>query len=129
MLAAWLGTRFGRKWPIVIGIALNVVAALWLTLGHDPASFVAMNLLWNAAYYFVVPYTLGAMASLDHLGRWVVASDAVWTLGDGIGPGVAGTLVERVGYDGLASLAAFTGVQCVVVLMLVMRHIESREGL
>ena len=46
-LAAWLGSRFDRLWPITIGLGLNVVAM-----------------------------------------------DPVWTLGDGLGPGVAGSMVR-----------------------------------
>jgi predicted MFS family arabinose efflux permease len=127
-LAAWLGSRYGRRWPIAIGITLNIVAAVWLTVGHDPASFVAMNLLWNAAYYFVVPYLMGAMAALDDLGRWVVAMDAVWTLGDGLGPGVAGSMVGRGGLEALLGLPLFTGLVCLVVILGVARRIDTHHA-
>ncbi len=127
-LAAWLGNRYGRRWPIAIGIALNIVAAVWLTVRHDPVSFVAMNLLWNAAYYFVVPYLMGAMAALDDLGRWVVAMDAVWTLGDGVGPGVAGSMVGRGGLEALFSLPLVTGLVCVVVMQIVIRRIDLHHS-
>jgi predicted MFS family arabinose efflux permease len=31
-LAAWLGVRYGRRWPILIGIGLNVIAAVWIAI-------------------------------------------------------------------------------------------------
>ena len=88
-------------------------------------TYIATNWLWNAAYYFVVPYMMGAMAALDDLGRWVVASDAVWTLGDGLGPGIAGSLVERGGYEHLAGLGIVTGLACMVVMSGVLRQLGA----
>jgi predicted MFS family arabinose efflux permease len=127
VLAAALGSRFGRKWPIAIGLALNVAAAIGLTLGHDATAYVALNLLWNAAYYFVVPYVMGALSAMDDLGRWVVASDGAWTLGDAVGPGVAGSLVERAGYGPLAGLSFFTGLFCIVVVQAVLHRFEKKQ--
>ena len=91
-------------------------------------SYVAFNLLWNAAYYFVVPYLMGAMAAMDDLGRWVVASDGVWTLGDAVGPAVAGTLVEWGGYPPLAVLVLVGGLGCMFMMLGVLRRFESGEG-
>lgn len=127
-LAAWLGGRFGRRWPLVIGVALNVVAAVWLALGSSGPAFVVLNLLWNAAFYFVLPYAMGTMAALDGLGRWVVATTGVWLLGDGLGPGVAGSLVARGGYPSLAGLPLFTGLTCIAVMLSVLHRIEAKSG-
>ena len=76
-LAIWMGDRFGSKWPIVLGIILNVAAAVGLGLSTNPIVYVVLNVIWFGAYYFVVPYLLGVMAKLDDLGRWAVAVDAM----------------------------------------------------
>jgi predicted MFS family arabinose efflux permease len=124
VLATWLGGRFGRKWPIVIGLGLNVVAAVGLTLTSEHLTYIGLNWLWNAAYYFVVPYLMGALAAMDDLGRWVVASDGVWTLGDAVGPGLAGTLVEWGGYPPLAGLALVAGLTCMFVMLAVLARFD-----
>ena len=124
-LAAALGARFGRSRPIIIGLALNVIAGILLATSEDPFTYIAVNWLWSAAYYFVVPYLLGAMASLDDLGRWVVAADAIWTLGDGFGPGIAGSLVERGGYSHLAGLGLVTGLTCMFLMLTVIRRLGN----
>jgi MFS family permease len=124
--AAWLGGRFGRKWPIFIGLGLNVTAAVGIAFTEQSATYVAFNFLWNAAYYFVVPYLMGAMAAMDDLGRWVVASDGVWTLGDAVGPAAAGTLVEWGGNSLLAMLALFGGVGCMLMVLAVLHRFEAR---
>ena len=125
--AAILGTKYGRRRPIVVGLSLNIVAAILLATSEDATTYIAMNWLWSAAYYFVVPYAMGAMAALDDLGRWAVAVDATWTLGDGLGPGIAGSLVERGGYDHLAGLGLFTGLTCMILMHRVLRNFKANE--
>jgi MFS family permease len=127
VVATWMGGRFGRKWPIVLGLGLNVIAAIGIGLTTSSLSYITFNLLWNAAYYFVVPYLMGAMAAMDDLGRWVVASDGIWTLGDAAGPAVAGTLVEWGGYPSLALLAMVGGLGCMLMLLRVLHRFESGE--
>jgi MFS family permease len=124
-LAIWIGDRFGFKWPIILGIGVNVVAAVGLALNTNPYAYVFLNVLWYAAYYFVVPYLLGLMAKLDELGRWAVAVDAMWWLGDAAGPPVAGLIVERSGIDLLATFPLTTGVICIAIFMRTFRSIRN----
>jgi predicted MFS family arabinose efflux permease len=51
-----------------------------------------------------------------------VASDGAWTLGDAIGPGLAGTLVERSGYSTLATLSLLAAATCIVAALIVVRR-------
>jgi len=126
-LAIWIGDRFGYKWPIVLGVGANVVAAVGLAVNSDPYLYVLLNVAWYAAYYFVVPYLLGLMAKLDELGRWAVAVDAMWWLGDAAGPPVAGVIVERGGIDLLAAFPLTTGVVCIAIFMRTFRYIKGDD--
>ena len=126
-LAIWIGDRFGSRWPIVLGIGVNVGAAVALGYCSDPYLYLFLNAAWYAAYYFVVPYLLGLMAKLDDLGRWAVAVDAMWWLGDAAGPPVAGMIVERSGIELLPMLPLFTGVVCVSMFTRLLRRF-SRSG-
>jgi len=116
-LAAWIGTRFGNLRPIVIGIGFNALFASTLALGTLPILFAASYLGWNMAYYFLVPFMLGALAQMDDRGRWAVAADAVWWLGAAPGAAVGGILVEKGGYTALSTLAPITGIICVFILI------------
>jgi predicted MFS family arabinose efflux permease len=127
VLAAWLGGRFGTTGPIAIGIGLNVLAACGLALTEDSNVYAFSLWLWSAAYTFAVPYLMGALVAMDDLGRWVVASDGVWTLGDAVGPGFAGMLVERGGYVPLGGLSLVTGLLCVFVMIGVVRRFEGKR--
>jgi predicted MFS family arabinose efflux permease len=127
VVAAWLRDRIGYKVPIAIGVGLNTLAAVGLAFTDNTNVYMALMWLWTAAYTFAVPYLMGALAAMDDLGRWVVASDGVWTLGDALGPGIGGLLVERSGYAYLGGLALFTGVACIIVMVEVMRRFQSGQ--
>ncbi len=126
-LAIWIGDRFGSKWPIVLGIGINVAAAVGLSYSTSPIQFVILNVIWFGAYFFVVPYLLGLMAKLDDLGRWAVAVDAMWWLGDAAGAPVAGMIVERSGFEILAAFPLCTGVISITIFMRVLRRFGSNR--
>jgi predicted MFS family arabinose efflux permease len=127
VLAAWLGTRFGRIWPIAIGLGLNVAAAVGLALCESNFAYSALNLLWGLGYNFLVPYLMGALATLDDRGRWAVAGDAVWNGGGVPGPWIAGVLVEEAGMATLAGWALVTGGICLALITVSLRRFESRQ--
>jgi DHA1 family inner membrane transport protein len=120
--AAWLGLRLGTIGPIVVGISLNVVAAFGLCWTEDAVTYMSFNLLWGVSYLFVVPYIYSALSEMDDKGRWVVAVDAIWYMGDSPGPAVGGYVVESVGYPGLSLLPVSTGVLCLVLMVSTLRQ-------
>ena len=128
VVAAWLGSRVGFLWPIVIGIILNITAASLYVFCTNGTQFTLLYILWSAAYYFVTPFIYGALARLDNLGRWVVAMEACWTAGDAFAPGIVGTLVERGGYMHVTGLVLITGLVGLAILVGVMRRLDARSG-
>jgi len=126
-IAIWIGDRFGSKWPIVLGIGINVAAAVALSYSPNPTVFVILNIIWFGSYYFVVPYLLGLMAKLDDLGRWAVAVDAMWWLGDAAGAPAAGMIVERSGFEMLAAFPLCTGVICISIFMKALRRFGGKQ--
>lgn len=128
VLAIGLGTRFGRKWPIIIGLGLNAIAAAGLAVCDDGNLYIALNILWGLAYYFTVPYMMGALAALDDLGRWAVAGDSFWNAGMVPGPLIAGYLVERSGYLPLAGMALAAGFGCMLMLVGVLNRLDAGQG-
>lgn len=127
VFAILLGTRFGRKWPIIIGLVLNSVAAAGLALQSDPVTYWLLNLLWGVAYSFSVPYLMGALAALDDRGRWVVAADGAWNGGTALGPWLAGLTVQASGHAPLAMMALSAGLVGVVLMTLVVTRLQASE--
>ncbi len=127
VLAAWLGTRFGRVWPISISLGLNVVAAAGLAVFESSFAYSALNLLWALAYNFLLPYLMGALATLDDRGRWAVAGDAFWNGGAVPGPWIAAVLVQDAGMLPLAVWVLVTGGICLVLVTGALRRFEARQ--
>jgi predicted MFS family arabinose efflux permease len=126
--AAWIGNRIQLRVAIAIGIGLNSIAAIGLAFTDDVGVYLVLMWLWQVAYTFVVPYLMGALAAMDDLGRWVVANDGIWTLGDALAPGAAGLLVERTGsYALLGGMAFCTGLACTIVMVLVLGRFGAQR--
>jgi hypothetical protein len=105
--AAWLGTSRGRMTPIIVG-SLVSVAGRWLFIHSSTAEMVFLaGLLWGLGFYFVTPYQVGLLAELDRSGRLAVAAGAAGNFGYGLGPAVAGRVLES--YDPSAFLYIVVG--------------------
>jgi predicted MFS family arabinose efflux permease len=128
LLAAWMGSRFGRKWPIIVGLGLNTLAGAALAVCEDAQLYIALLVLWNFAYYFLVPFMMGALAALDDQGRWAVAGESLWEAGIVPGPLIAGALVESSGYVPVAGMALVTGLGCMWMMVGVLTHLRRRES-
>jgi predicted MFS family arabinose efflux permease len=128
VVAAWLGNRIERRVAISIGIGLNAIAAIGLAFTENVAMYYLLMWVWTVGYTFVVPYLMGALAAMDDGGRWVVANDGIWTLGDAFAPGIAGLVVERTGsYALLGGLAFATGLACTIVMILVLTRFNAQR--
>jgi len=101
-LAMWMGTRYGRFWPLVGGLGLNIFSGAMFTIIEDPDYYSYMMYLWDISYIFVMPYLMGTLASLDKEGRWAVAGDAFWNFSSTPGPIIATLIVTHAGYNPLA---------------------------
>jgi hypothetical protein len=88
---------------------------------------VASQARAGLAYNFLVPYLMGALATLDDRGRWAVAEDSLWNGGAVPGPWVAGVLVEKGGMLSLAGWALVTGGICLALIAGALRRFESRR--
>ena len=129
VVAAWLGNRIERKLAIAIGIGLNALAAVGLAFTDDVVAYYVLMWLWTVGYTFVVPYLMGALTAMDDQGRWVVANDGIWTLGDAFAPGLAGLIVERTGsYALLGGMAFGTGLACTIAMIIVLIRFEARRS-
>jgi predicted MFS family arabinose efflux permease len=115
-LASWLGTRRGRTSPLAIGILGVAVSTFGLGHADQPASYVALLLIWSVSFFFTLPYLMGTAAALDSQGRWTAAAAGCMTVGVALGPGLAGSLVASRGFPALSWLVAGA---CLAGLLLV----------
>jgi predicted MFS family arabinose efflux permease len=91
--AAALGTRLGRVLPVVIGLSAYACAAVAMVEINQSLVYIGSNITFGLAYFFLVPYILGALASLDRAGRWTATAAGVQMVAAATGPLLGGLLV------------------------------------
>jgi len=105
-VAALLGVRLGRIFPIVLGSLLSL-AGRWMYINSSTSStLMVASLLWGAGFYFVSPYQVGLVAAVDRTGRAAVACAAASNLGYAVGPGIAGRIIQYMDREWLMLIIA-----------------------
>ncbi len=105
-VAALLGVRLGRVFPIVAG-SLMSLSGRWLYITSGSGSTLLLgSLLWGIGFYFVSPYQIGLLSAVDRRGRAAVASAAAFNFGYAAGPGIAGRILEYMDREWLVMVIA-----------------------
>ena len=126
-IAALLGVRLGRVFPIVLG-SLFSVAGRWLYINSATSSTLLIgSLLWGLGFYFVSPYQIGLVAAVDRKGRAAVLIAAASNFGYAVGPGLAGRILQYMDREWLMLIiAGSTIVSMLLFLPLAIR--VDRDG-
>ena len=107
-IAALLGVRLGRVFPIVL-VCLLSLSGRWLYISSGSGlTLLFGSLLWGIGFYFVSPYQIGLVAAVDRKGRAAVASAAAFNFGYAVGPGLAGRILEYMDRDWLMLFIAIS---------------------
>jgi MFS family permease len=122
VIAAVLGVRLGRVFPIVLGCLFSLSGRwLYISSASGSALFFA-SLLWGIGFYFISPYQIGLVAAVDRKGRAAVASAAAYNLGYAVGPGLAGRILQYMDREWLMIfIAGSTLVSMLLFLPLAIR--------
>lgn len=124
LVAALLGTRFGRIFPIVVALTLQIFTCFLLATRSDWYSYLVAIALFNFCWNLALPYLMGAISAADTSGRLMVLIPAAQTGGYAIGPGLVGVFLVADGYQVAAwiSMAAF--ILCLVMIVPLLRGIS-----
>ncbi|MBN8811590.1 MFS transporter [Sphingomonas leidyi] len=91
LLSMAAGHRFGQRGPNALAFAGLIASALLLAMPLM-AAYVAGAIIVKTAWFFGLPFILGALARLDRSGRWSSMGAALLALGSAIGPAIGATL-------------------------------------
>jgi predicted MFS family arabinose efflux permease len=97
-LAAVVANRFGRLWPLTIGILAGALCLSFLVGRFEFMLFALVVCVYNFAWNLVHPFLLAAMASFDRRGRVVVYAVAMQMVGLAAGPGLAASVISEGHY-------------------------------
>ena len=123
VLATVIGTRFGRRWTLLVGMLLMMVAILAL-LGSATYWLYAAGIVGlGFTIGFVLPFQMGALAALDTAGRFVVLITAAQGIGSAIGPLLGGVAVDAGGLRALLIAA----VSALAIAAIIFSSISTEE--
>lgn len=98
LAAAIVGTRFGRILPTGAALGLAILACVMLATRGDWYSYIGAAAMFNFAWNLTTPYLMGAIASSDHTGRFMVLIPAAQAGGYAIGPALTGMIIVGGSY-------------------------------
>jgi predicted MFS family arabinose efflux permease len=114
-IAALLGVRLGRVFPIVLGCLLSATGRCLYISSASGVTLLFGSLLWGLGFYFISPYQMGLVAAADRKGRAAVASAAAFNFGYAVGPGLAGRILQYLDREWLT---VFIAVSTLVSMLL-----------
>jgi predicted MFS family arabinose efflux permease len=123
-LATWLGSRRGRRLPIAASMICSAIgiSLLWESPSIYPYALAAC--LFNAAWYFCLPYLTAVIANIDSNGRLLIGVGVVFPASLAAGPALATYLLTGASY----SPVLWTGMLSLPVGLLIMwKAAGSRE--
>jgi predicted MFS family arabinose efflux permease len=124
--AAALGIRLGRIAPLVIGSLFSVIGR-WLYIATEGTEWLFVGgLMWGLGFYFVTPYQIGLLAALDRSGRLAVAAGAAANFGYGIGPTVAGRILEHLDKSALIFVVCGATLMSMFLMLPLAIRVEPR---
>jgi len=126
VLAGILGLTRGRGGPLAFGYAGCAVSIALVASASGGAIFSVGQLALALTYNFTSPYLMGLAAALDPQGRISAALSGALLVGAGIGPGLAGVVVEWGAFAALGAVSVLVTGASAVLLIPVLRSLHGR---
>ncbi|MDC1436241.1 MFS transporter [Gammaproteobacteria bacterium] len=116
--SAWLSLKWGRMTPFLIGIAALFVSMFILYGVSSQVIYIVSAFLFKYGWWFISPYLLANMSTLDPSGKLILGTNFVIGFGQALGPLIVGfTLVDSP--DGIIAIDYTSAIHVGVVCMLV----------
>jgi predicted MFS family arabinose efflux permease len=126
VLAGILGLTRGRGGPLLFGYAGCAVSIALVASASGGAAFSVGQLALALTFNFTSPYLMGLAAALDPQGRISAALSGALLIGAGIGPGLAGVVVEWGAFSALGGVSVLVTGMSAVLLLPVLRSLHGR---
>lgn len=105
LLVYFLGTRFGRAVPILIGTLIAGGFTFLFHWSQIESLFFVANAITGVTWAFTVPYLLGLCATFDEHGRVVVFAGFISKMGLASGPLIGAMVVGDGNFTTIINLA------------------------
>jgi hypothetical protein len=93
LMAVTLCTRVSRSWLFILSGGLSLIS-FWMLVGPVTSrELILAGIIFNFAWNLAQPLLSGVCAEADSCGRVVTAMGSIQTVGFGLGPAIAATLL------------------------------------
>ena len=118
--SAWLNLKWGRMTPFLIGIITLFVSMFILYGISSQLVYILSAFLFKYGWWFISPYLLANMSTLDPSGKLMLGTNFVIGFGQALGPLIVGFTLAEAGSTGVVDYtsAIHVGVACMVVCCL-----------
>ena len=97
-LATWLGDRWGRRLPVVASMICSATGISFLWSMQSVNHYIIAACLFNAAWYFCLPYLSAIIANIDSNGRLLIGLAVVFPAALAAGPALVTYALDDAGY-------------------------------
>ncbi len=125
-IASSIGTRYGRIWPVCVGIGIAVTCIAVITSTGVISVYTTSILSYIVCFMFISSYIYGLAGELDHHGRVMAAASGAGNLGVALAPFLSGKLIATAGYEAMGRVVIST-LMIVMTLSIVVGWHINRE--
>ncbi len=126
LFAGWLGLRYGRTLPFVVGTIMVSVCCYFMANPGIAVIYIICLLSFQAFQAVFIPFLIGTGAALESSGRLSAAVVAVEIFSFGAGAAVGGAVVEAFGLAAVGWLAVLGGILAIPLLIAVCLPLDRR---
>lgn len=123
--AAWLGDRYGKVKPHLIGAVGAVITAALLLGTPELVRYSFAIVFLTLSLNFWLAYMLGGIAAIDTSGRFAVLVTAALGIGATIGPAIAGGLIANSNYMPMLAFSLVAIMLGLTIIVSVLRRLAA----
>jgi predicted MFS family arabinose efflux permease len=118
LFAVLLSNRFGLSRPLLITLVFQASIVLMLVFGITNVTVAFSMFAFNFCWIFVDIYQSATISNVDRSGRYVALLPAAQGLGNGLGPGMAASVLAwGLGYNGIFIMCASASIMAMLVYL------------
>jgi predicted MFS family arabinose efflux permease len=117
VLASVIGVRFTRHWPMVVSLAVQLIALMLLVSGMSFLTYAVAIIFYSLGWNLWMPYQLSSISQVDDSGRIMGIVPLAQAFGVSLGPLIAGQLLNGNDYLVINWMGAVTAVLALIVFL------------
>lgn len=126
LAAAFIGSRLGRTMPIAASLVLQLLACFLFATRSDWYSYVAAIAIFSFAWNLCLPFLMGAIATADASGRFMVLIPAAQAGGYAVGPLLVALFLMGDRYTVAAWISMSVFVLCAALVLPLLRRLARQ---